>query len=62
MPKTSDSVKENKKCRDILIRKRFKAYLDDHRSVEFALSELAKQFGLAESTILKIVKEYKSTK
>ena len=62
MPKTSDSVKENKKCRDVLIRKRFKAYMDDHRTVEFALSELAKQHGLAEGTILKIVKEYKSTK
>jgi hypothetical protein len=62
MPRISDSVRENKKCRDILIRKHFKVYMDDHRSVGYALGELAKQQGLAESTIMKILKEYGSYK
>ena len=59
MPKVIDPrVVEGKKCRDAAIRKKFKAYLDDHRTVEFAISETIKAYGLSESTIMKIVKEY----
>lgn len=58
MSRITDLVRKNKKSRDILIRKRFKTYMDDHRSVEYALDELAKHYGLAESTLMKIIKEY----
>ncbi len=58
MPRITPEVQEYKKCRDAAIRKRFETFMKDHRSVEYALGELAKQYGLAESTIMKIIKEY----
>ncbi len=59
MPKIIDPrVVEAKKQRNEMIRKKFRAFMNDGRTVEWALNELVKEWGLSESTITQIVKEY----
>jgi len=58
MPKVQDPrVIQGKKCRDEAIRKKFKAYMDENKTVEFALDQLIIAYGLSESTITKILKK-----
>ena len=63
MPKIIDpAILQGKHNRNERIRKRFHKFMDDHITVEYALSQIVLEEGLSESTITKIIKEYGSYK
>ena len=58
MPRILDlRIIEGRKNRDQKIRKMFNCMADDHRTTEYILSCIVKEFGLSEGTIVKIIKE-----
>jgi hypothetical protein len=63
MPKITDpKVREGKINRNNLIREQFESLINDGRTVDYILDKLKFRFGLSESTIMQIIKEYGSYK
>lgn len=58
MPKILDKrILEGRRNRNAKIRKMFNDMAADHRTTEYILSEIIKEFGLSEQTIIKIIKQ-----
>jgi len=58
MPKILDPrILEGRRNRNRKVRKMFEDMTQDHRTLEYTLSCIVAEFGLSESTIIKIIKE-----
>ena len=58
MPRILDPrIIEGRKNRNQKIRKMFNTMADDHRTTEYILECIVREFGLSEATIIMIIKE-----
>ena len=59
MPRTvNEALLQGKRNRNNKVREFFRKLTSENKSVEYTLGECVKEFGMSESTILKIIKRH----